>query len=131
MASLNYSLWLGLALVAVAVSADGQEPVLTGPPVLPEMAAETPQQAWPADASYANCYPMYRCEDNHCCNQWWCETWYGRVEMLTLARNYAVPNQTIIANGGTPLFTSDNIGFKLAPGVSTLLGQRLDGNTAV
>jgi hypothetical protein len=57
---------------------------------------------------------MYRCEESSCCNQWWCEAWYGRVELLTLARDYAAPNRTIVSDaGGTPVFTADDIGFKL------------------
>lgn len=130
MARLNYL--LGLAILAWAAVAEGQIPVLTEPPPEPEPVVEAPGQNWFAEPCYSNSYPMYRCEDGNCCNQWWCEQWYGRIELLTLARNYTSPTQTILSGGGgTPLFTTDDIGFKLAPGISTLLGHRIDGDSAM
>lgn len=125
-----FSLWL--VLVALAVTASGQEPVLTGLPNPEAEIAGAPPQDWLSDASYANCYPMYRCEDGSCCNQWWCETWYTRVELLTLARNYNAQDRTIIQTGaGDDVLSSNEIGFGLAPGISVLCGHRLDGQTAL
>lgn len=126
----RFHLWLALAMVAWVVTARGQDPVLTGPPLPPEMAIEAPGQDWFADPACNNCYPMFRCEDGNCCNQWWCKSWYGRVELLTLARNYAAESLVLVAGTAPNRFTTDDIGFKLAPGVSTLVGRRIDGDKA-
>lgn len=124
--------FLVFAIATWVIVAKGQEPVLTGPPLPPETVMEVPGQDWFAEPCYCNSYPMYRCEDGNCCNQWWCRQWYGRVELLTLTRSNSAPTQTILGGGGaTPLFTTDDIGFKFAPGVSTLLGHRIDGNSAM
>jgi hypothetical protein len=119
-------------LFALAAVAGGQEPVLTGLPEPPVPAAtEVPPADWLGESCYTNGYPMYRCEDGSCCRQWWCETWYARAELLTLARNYSASGTIIETAGGAPVFTGNDIGFGLAPGISTLLGHRLDGQTAV
>jgi hypothetical protein len=92
------------------------------------MAVDIPADSHPPGHAYSN----YRCEDWDCCKQWWCETWYFRVEMLALARDHDPQSRVLIQSGsGSPVFSANDFGFPLAPGVSTLLGHRLDGQSAI
>jgi len=130
MPRLGYSLLLALgALASVAL---GQMPapiVVPGPPPV------TTGPEWDGMAAVVpdfNSYPSYRCEDWGCCKQWWCETWYSQIELLTLARNNQPQERVLVQTGsGTPVLSSSDLGAGLAPGISTMLGHRLDGQTAI
>src|SRR5262245_25547308 len=115
---------LCLALLAVAVAAAGQEPVpvaMVGPAEMPN---EVEPENLPLEFGSVNSYPSVQCEDWSCCNQWWCKTWYARVELLTLARNHNAQDVVLIqTNAAVPVSSSDDIGFGLAPGISTLVGH--------
>jgi len=120
-----------LALLAGLSAAKGQE--------LPPIVAHRPPPAVltgsdTADVPTDNCfnsYPDFRCEDWGCCHQWWCTSWYVRAELLTLFRNHDPRNRDLIqTSGGSTVLSADDFGFELAPGISTMLGRRIDGLTA-
>ncbi len=123
-----------LAIFALVKAAEGQGPapvVLPGPPpvINPEPLSEF---MTPETGSY-NSYPDYGpAESNHGC-EWWNATWYARAELLTLLRNHDPQDRVVIeaATGGAALLSTSDIGFGFAPGVSTLLGHRIDALTAV
>src|SRR5262245_10307244 len=130
MPRLGFSLLLALgALASVAL---GQVPA---PIVLPGPPAVTTGPEWDGLAAVVpdfNSYPTVRCEEWGCCKQWWCETWYSQIELLTLARNNQPQERVLVQTGsGTPVLSSNDLGSGLAPGISTMLGHRLDGQTAI
>jgi hypothetical protein len=121
-----------VVLVAVASATMGQEPaavVLPGPPAV---AIGSEWENAPVNPLAFNAYPAIGCDNWDCCHQWWCETWYSQVELLTLARTHQPQERVLIQTGaGAPVLTTNDLGFGLAPGVSTMLGHRLDGQTAI
>jgi len=125
-------LLLLLAIAAPSVAAWGQEPapvVLPGPP--PVVAADSLPDLIAHEPSSYNSYPDYGHAGSDNCHEWWCTTWYTRVELLTLMRSHDPQDRVLVQTGaGAPVLSASDIGFGLAPGVSTMLGHRIDGLTS-
>lgn len=65
------------------------------------------------------------------CSQWWCQSWYVRVEAMVLQRTRGGGDRVIVeSDAGAPLLTTGSFSFDLEPGASVLLGHRLDSVSA-
>ncbi|HEX5105954.1 MAG TPA: hypothetical protein VFV87_19180 [Pirellulaceae bacterium] len=65
------------------------------------------------------------------CRQWWCSSWYVRAEALFLLRTNGFQDQVLVENNaGAGLLSTNDLSFDLEPGVSALLGHRIDNVSA-
>src|SRR5262245_592121 len=121
-----------LTVWGVASYVQGEEfsgAVLAAPPVPCTDAAPL---ELPVVSDYFNSYPDNRCDEWGCCSQWWSAIWYLRVELLGLVRNHNPQDRVLIQSGpGQTVFSTDDLEFSLAPGLSTLFGHRINGISAV
>src|SRR5262245_19726609 len=91
----HYLLLLGLLATSSLVHA--QEPPLSPLPAPPIPSTDNLiEPELPPVSDYFHSYPDCRCEDWGCCRQWWCATWYARVELLALVRDHNPQARTLI-----------------------------------
>lgn len=65
------------------------------------------------------------------CTEWWCRSWYFRVEALALHRSQGVRDGVLVeTDAGAPLLGAEDLNFSLEPGISALVGHRIDSMSA-
>ena len=112
---------LGLCGVGFA-----QPPVLVEPPA----AFETGQPIGPyPEEEYV--WPDQGVAYASPCTEWWCRSWYFRVEALALHRSQGVRDRVLAeTDAGVPLLGSEDLTYTLEPGISALVGHRIDSMSA-
>jgi hypothetical protein len=65
------------------------------------------------------------------CAEWWCSSWYFRVEALALHRTRTAGDTVLVeTDAGAPLLATSDLTFHLEPGISALVGRRIDSISA-
>jgi hypothetical protein len=120
-------LLLGICGVGVA-----QQPVIIEPP--PDLEAEQLLGSFPEDGYFPQ--DGYYCPESpifsgYPCTEWWCRSWYFRVEAIALQRTRGTENTVLVESAaGTPLLATSDLNYHLQPGVSAMLGRRIDSESA-
>lgn len=140
---------LGLALLAAGSTLYSQQPIQLSEPVqqptepyLPEPAAPMMHPA--AIVTGPDIPPSNPCVceewpgGSYCggpgwfCDQWWCQSWYVRVEATFFQRTRGAGDQVIVeTDGGAPVLSVSDFDFDLEPGIAVMLGHRLDSVSAL